>query len=112
MEPAPRESHRRHREPWQRVVQGETLEFQRAFHRPTNLDANQRVYVAIQQPTVAAMVTLGQQLLGELRPGCDAVFDVTDRLEERNHLAVVVSGTTDDALPFAEVAIEIRAVSK
>ena len=101
------------REPWLRVVCGETLEFQRAFHRPTNLDANERVFVVIQQPTVAAMVTLGQQLLGELLPGSDAAFDVTERLEDRNRLAVVVKDTTDEsALPFLEVAIEIRVESK
>ena len=101
------------REPWQRVVCGETLEFQRAFHRPTNLDANERVFVSIQQPTVAAMVTLGQQPLGELWPGKDAAFDVTERLEDRNHLAVVVREITDDApLPFSEAVIEIRVESK
>jgi len=99
------------REPWLRKVCGETLEFRRAFHRPTNLDVNERVYVAIVQSTIAATVTLGGQPLGELLQGADAAFDVTELLEERNRLAIVVGEAVDqEALPFAEVAIEIRAV--
>lgn len=97
------------REPWQRKPCGDCIEFQRAFHRPTNLNAQERVFVAVRAASADGTVKVNGKTLGELTIGMDGAFEVTELLEPRNHISISMPAATNTAdLPFAETAIEIR----
>jgi hypothetical protein len=97
------------REPWQREACGEAIEFRRAFNRPTNLEAHERVFVTIRGATASGSVSVNSRTLGKISAGSDAAFDVTDLLADRNHLVIATPSATDaTCLPFAQTAIEIR----
>jgi len=91
------------------------VQFQRYFHRPTNLDAHERVYVVIEEICSSANLKLNDQPIGSISTGqAIAEFDITQQLAVRNTLQL----TFNDSFPTGHsepgtliwevVAIEIR----
>ncbi|MBW3539320.1 MAG: hypothetical protein KY476_03550 [Planctomycetes bacterium] len=89
-----------------------TVRFTRWFHCPTNLSADERVFVVLEGVGGRAVAAINDQPLGELANAAAAgEFDVTDRLAPRNRLCIVLTLASDapaDTDPWASVALEIR----
>lgn len=75
------------------------VRFTRHFNRPTGLDSNTRVYLAIDEVDAVAEVQLNGNSLGRMR-GIDGTWrsEITAILETRNRLEIVVD------LPFVSDA--------
>ena len=91
---------------WDAVLPGfrGTVRYTRRFGKPTNLEAQERVWLVVND--VAGSVTV--ILNGEKVP--DTFFDITDRLRERNLLQIDVT-QMDPGQPaglVGEVRLEIR----
>ena len=91
-----------------------TARFRRHFHRPTNLEPHERVFIVFDGVGGTGHVELNGQRLGNVdlqNPQVD--FDVTDCLSQSNSLVVELQcGTGDDELQarglWGPVAVEIR----
>jgi hypothetical protein len=93
------------RGPWECVPQGMgspgAIRFTRRFNRPTGLDADSRVWLAIDDALGHAVVSLNGQSLGEVQPATaetraaavcrPARFDITAAMLPRNVLAIAVT---------------------
>jgi len=67
------------------------VRYRRVFHRPTGLDAGERVFLVIEPARSSARVALQGMHLGFVEPGSLAGrFEITDRLEDDNQLEVFV----------------------
>ena len=64
--------------------------FLRSFHRPTNLEARERVYLLFGGCGGRGSVFLNDVPLGELSSDAGREFDVTDHLRQRNRLRVEI----------------------
>lgn len=90
------------------------IRFRRRFHRPTNLEPQDRVYIAFDGIGGAAAVSTNGRLLGTIdSPGGAAQFDITDVLTNENELQVDLefgapSGISDPGGLFAPIAVEIH----
>lgn len=88
--------------------------FRRRFHRPTNLDANERVWIVFDGIGGSGHVLINGERLGQFDDGQSSLeFDVTGRLSASNELVVEIEHNADvaDAPPgglWGPVAIEIR----
>ena len=88
--------------------------FRRRFNRPTNLDADERVFLVFDGLAGRASLSLNGDALGSVEAAaCPAEFDVTPRLAARNTLTVevVFDPAHHPGRPgglWAPVALEIR----
>lgn len=90
---------------WERFAGQVT--FLRRFGRPTNLDADERVWLVFEQITGPARAWLHQNLLGTIDG--TARFDVTALLAERNDLQVEIDAVDDQCGIVGDVLLEIKA---
>jgi beta-galactosidase/beta-glucuronidase len=65
--------------------------YQRRFNRPTNLTADQRVWLVLEAVDYQADVAINGHALGTMRDSQPARFDITATLEPSNLLTVDVS---------------------
>jgi hypothetical protein len=94
------------------------VRYHRVFQKPTGLDAGEHVFLVVEPPRSRGLVRLADCDVGEARVGhAPARFDITDRLQERNRLEIIVEhpasrdGVCDNALPgglVGEVRLEIE----
>lgn len=95
------------------VVAGKAV-FRRRFHCPTNLDANERVYLVATEIRGAGVVKLNEETLGRFDESDQSVtVEVTNRLNSFNHLCVEIEfdprGESNlRAGLYGVVALEIR----
>lgn len=101
-----------------RELFGETagaVRFRRVFHRPTNLDDYERVYVVFDGVGGEATVRLNDRELGRIGPQADtAEFHITELLRPSNELMVdtAFDPGASEAAPgglWKTVALEVRA---
>src|SRR5205823_5242849 len=82
------------------------VRFRRRFGCPTNVDADERVWLTCAGVADLAEVALnGNALGGPAGPGAFE-FEVTDLLRPRNELVLVVEGGPGGG-PWGEVALEV-----
>jgi hypothetical protein len=81
------------------------VSFYRRFGKPSNLGTGDRVRLAFELVTGPAEVWANGEPLGGLNGS--GVFDITDRLRERNELCVVMQASDDGCGIVGDVAIEI-----
>jgi hypothetical protein len=92
------------RDPWQRQpAESGCTRWTRAFHRPTGISEQEKVWLVISDSTV--QVWLGDQLLTASDPGQGGRYDITTLLENHNRLAIEVLEATDQR--SFEVCLEI-----
>jgi len=98
------------RQPWQRQDLPGKVCWRRAFHRPTGLDAGERVWLVVDRPLSGATVRLNGQPLGDVEQGTVGRLDVTDLLADRNALEIDVAlAAPDEAGELAgDVRLEIE----
>jgi hypothetical protein len=84
------------------------VSFYRRFGRPSNLGTGDRVRLAFDGVTGTAGVRLNDEPIGVLAGS--GSFDVTDRLRERNMLAVVMAAVDDECGIVGDVVLEIEAI--
>lgn len=90
------------------------IRFRRRFHRPTNLEPEDRVYLAFDGIGGAAAISTNGCLLGAVPAhGGTAQFDITDVLTNENELLVdleftALAGVPDAGGLYAAVALEIH----
>jgi len=91
------------------------VRFSRVFHRPTNLDANECVFIVFDGVGGCATISVNGATLGSITPPSEkAAFDMTPLLQPTNRLVVEVEFKVshDNEQPgglWAPVGIEIRA---
>src|ERR1043165_4292287 len=67
------------------------VQYRRIFQKPTGLESGERVWLVVEPARSSACVLWKKNLLGFVYPGGPAGrFDITDRLEDHNHLEIVV----------------------
>ena len=81
--------------------------FVRAFGKPTNLEAHERVWLVFEGVRGSATATLNGEPLGTITSSTR--FDVTERLRDRNELLVEIDATDDSCGITGDVLIEIEA---
>lgn len=95
---------------WEAVCPGfrGTVRYARRFGKPTNLEAHERVWLVVTDVAGSAAIFLN----GEKLPA--PLFDVTDRLRERNLLQIDVTQNDLEQLAglVGEVRLEIRGGSE
>ena len=86
------------RQRWERETsRGGLTRFCRWFNLPTSLQSGDRVDLVISAMDVPGRAMLGEESLGPLSGGGrPARFDITDRLERRNRLAIELEATDVD----------------
>jgi hypothetical protein len=82
----------------------------RRFGLPRRLDAGERVFLTGDGSSGRVAVTLNGSPLGDA-DGAAWEFEVGVWLRERNELAVEADARDDGAVPWGEVALEIRALA-
>lgn len=88
--------------------------FSRRFHRPTNLEPHERVFLVLTAVRGAGQATLNGIALGEFTSdGGSVEFDITDLLLAFNLLSIDLAFTPDSAAEqpgglFEPVVLEIR----
>jgi hypothetical protein len=101
------------RKPWQHQSAEQGVLWRRRFGRPTGLRGCDSVWLVIERMPAAASIRLNGEPLGCIAGLLmEGRFDVTDRLQTRNELAVLVqvSEQTAQAAPAdqpADVFLEI-----
>ncbi len=90
-----------------------TVLLRRRFGRPSNLESNERVHVALDELVVEAEVSVnGESVASVMRGAEPRTFDVTERLNASNELALKLSydgrQTAGEERLLASVAIEIH----
>ena len=84
------------REPWERESLDEgQLRLTRRFHRPTGLDSESRVWLAVDHAAGQAQVTLNDRGLGEIA-SYPARLEVTQFLLPLNLLAITLRAPSPD----------------
>ena len=88
------------------------IRYRRRFHRPTNLDPHERVWIVFDGVGGSARVAVNTHALGNIAPGSGLPerFEITLLLQSNNELVVDVSFGADASGPgglWAPVAIEI-----
>ncbi len=78
----------------------------RSFGRPTNLAANERVWLVIEEVVGEAVVRLNEATLGAIAG--HARIDVTSRLAIRNELVIEIDATADGCGIVGDVVLEIE----
>ena len=67
------------------------VRYRRTFQKPTGLDEGQRVWLVVEPPRSRGTVSLGGELLGHVGYGDPpGRYDITERLQEHNHVDIVV----------------------
>lgn len=90
-----------------------TVRFRRAFHRPTNLDPHETVWIVLTQVGGTGQLWLNDQPCGTFDPATASPprFEITPHLKPRNHLTVEVTfdpgSTNADGGLYGAVALEI-----
>ena len=93
---------------------GGCARFQRKFHRPTNLEPHERVFIVLTEARGTGSVKLNETPLGEFTANAtEHKFDVTKALEPFNVLTVELTHCPSEAPDqsgglYGVVAIEIR----
>ncbi len=88
--------------------------FSRRFHRPTNLEPHERVFLVFEGIGGAGRVRLNDEPLGQVTLNDRPIeFDVTGRLAPFNRIDVELQFTPSDTVPsqgglYGAVALEIR----
>ena len=88
--------------------------FSRRFHRPTNLEPHERVFLVFEGIGGAGRVTLNDEPLGQVTLNDRPIeFDVTRRLAPFNRMDVELQFTPADTAPsqgglYGAVVLEIR----
>ena len=86
--------------------------FSRRFHRPTNLDPHEQVWIVLTGVGGDARVSLNGEELAQFRDGEAAEVDVTSRLQRFNELSIQISYQPQDASRpgglYEPVVLEIR----
>jgi hypothetical protein len=82
------------------------VSFYRRFGRPSNLSADESVWLVFEAVAGETDVTLNDVHLGTV--GGTGAFDVTSRLADRNGLTVTVDAADDAGGIVGDVVIEIR----
>ena len=90
------------------------MRYRRRFHRPTNLDPHERVWIVFDGVGGSARVAVNSQELGCIAADSEfpARFEITPLLQGSNELVVDVSFGSEASGPgglWAPVAIEITA---
>jgi hypothetical protein len=83
----------------------------RRFGRPTLDTPGERVWLVLLEIRGGAVVSLNGERLGEIASGQPGRFEVTDRLDERNVLEVIVEQPPDAREPggiVGDVRLEIE----
>lgn len=87
--------------------------FRRRFHKPTNLDPEEKVYIVCSQLRGRARINVNETVLGT----CDGYqemidFEITPLLKDANELAIEIEYSIEEAsqhnLLWEWVAIDIR----
>ncbi len=90
-----------------------TARFRRAFHRPTNLDPHETVWIVLTEVGGTGRVWLNDQPCGtfDALSASPPRFEITHHLKPRNHLIVEVTfdpgSTTAEGGLYGAVALEI-----
>ena len=83
------------------------IRLSRRFGLPTNLEPDEHVELAIETVNVSAIVELNGKELDGIDPRSNASrFIVTDRLQSRNELAIVVALSPNSDSPILNATIE------
>jgi hypothetical protein len=82
-----------------------SVSFYRRFGRPSNLGTGDRVRLAFSGVIGAAEVRLNREHLGQLTD--KGVFDIADRLRDRNELELRMVARSDASGIVGDVSIEI-----
>ena len=78
----------------------------RHFGRPTNLDAQEQVWLVFEELiSLEAILLNGKQLS---KPNTPIEFDITGDLQDRNEVEVVLNATNDRCGILGNVQLEIR----
>lgn len=80
----------------------------RRFGWPTQLDADERVWLVIESSKASLNLELNGSRLASAPPGSTIETDVTELLRERNELLIEVTGNNADCGLTGEVRLEIR----
>lgn len=83
------------------------VSFQRSFGKPTNLDANEQVWLVLEHVEGAAEVRLNGETIGTMN--ATARFEIKERLAVRNELVVEMDARDDGCGIVGEVILEILA---
>ena len=68
------------------------VSYRRSFHRPTNLQSSDSVWLVVEPPRSTAAIHLNGELLGSASEGEPAArFEINARLKDRNQLEIFVS---------------------
>jgi hypothetical protein len=80
------------------------VRYRRIFQKPTGLESGERVWLLIEPPRSHGVVELNRKRLGDVYWNGDAGrFDITELLEDHNHLEIVVAHPAlDSATPAAD----------
>ncbi|MEX0715666.1 MAG: hypothetical protein WD066_03730 [Planctomycetaceae bacterium] len=90
------------------------VRFRRVFHRPTNLDPDERVYVVVERLIAGATLELDGHRLGRIAPDEErGEFDITSLVRPNSELSIELAHDprADDARAgevWGTVAVEIR----
>jgi hypothetical protein len=82
------------------------VSFYRRFGRPSNLSADETVWLVFENVVGPGQVRLNGEWLGSLAGA--GSFDVTRRTRERNELEVIIEATDDGGGIVGSVWLEIR----
>jgi beta-galactosidase/beta-glucuronidase len=82
------------------------VSFQRSFGKPTNLDADEQVWLVFEHVVGAAEVLLNGETLGTT--SATARFEIKARLAVRNELVVEIDAGDDGCGIVGEVRLEIQ----
>lgn len=101
---------------WQTLFGGASghARFQRKFHRPTNLEPHERVFIVMTASRGSGTIRLNETLIGEFEAdGTELSFEVTNALDRFNVLTIelVYSPKEEPAQSgglYGIVAIEIQ----
>jgi hypothetical protein len=109
------------REPWlKQALQDGSIQLTRVFHRPTGLDASNRVCLHIEDIVGGGQVTLNNRLIGHIHPQqnaaapgdaicCPARFDITSNLQPTNLLSIQLPPLAKESTaPLGPVSLEIE----
>ena len=90
--------------PWEVTPVAGATQHSRKFGRPRTLDANERLWIVCAHLPPAARVLVNSQLVGMVSTAGPFAADITELLQPRNTVVLLVESA--DAL--GEVALEVR----
>jgi hypothetical protein len=77
------------------------VRYRRIFQKPTGLDSGERVFLVVEPPLSQGVVGLNHTPLGDVKDSTGR-FDITQLLDDHNHLEIVVSHPALDAAGMAD----------